>query len=159
MSNHPSPNTTAQSMFFTVALATRGDDLLLREIERLRQAVRVTRLDRPFAIDAWVVLPDHLHAIWTLPPNDSDFATRWRLIKSRFTSSLPKGTLRAVHDAEQERSIWQKRFWSHPICSRDDYDAHVRFCWTDPVKHGLVDQPGDWPYSSFNHARPLQKVG
>ena len=156
MANYIRPTATAQSIFFTVALAARGDDLLLREIERLRQAVRVTRAERPFVIEAWVVLPDHLHAIWTLPPGDDDYATRWRLIKSRFSFGLPKGPLRASHIARQERGIWQRRFWEHHMRNSEDHAAHMRFCWTDPVKHGLVIEPADWAYSSFNHTRALQ---
>ena len=153
------PNATAHSIFFTVALATRGDDLLVREIERLRQAVRATRTERRFVIEAWVVLPDHLHAIWTLPPGDGDFATRWRLIKSRFSAGLPKGPLRASHITRQERGIWQRRFWEHHLSTPEDHAAHMQFCRTDPVKHGLADTPAAWPYSSFNRAPPLQDVG
>lgn len=159
MSKYLRPTATAQSVFFTVALAARGDDLLLREIERLRQAVRITRSERPFVIEAWVVLPDHLHAIWTMPSGDGDYATRWRLIKSRFSAGLPKGPLRASHIARQERGIWQRRFWEHHLHNPEDHAAHMRFCRTDPVKHGLVENPGDWPYSSFNHTQPLQTVG
>lgn len=159
MPNHIRPNATGQSIFFTVALARRGDDLLLLEIERLRQAVRITRAERPFEIQAWVVLPDHLHAIWTLPPGDGDYATRWRLIKSRFSSGLAKGPLHASHVARQEHGIWQRRFWEHHMRNSEDHAAHMRFCRTDPVKHGLVDHPSEWPYSSFNHAQPLQNVG
>lgn len=159
MPNYIRPIASAQSIFFTVALASRGDDLLLREIERLRQAVRITRAERPFAIEAWVVLPDHLHAIWTLPQGDSDYSTRWRLIKSRFSTGLPKGALRPSHSARAERGIWQRRFWEHHIRNPEDHAAHMQFCSTDPVKHGLVDDPADWPYSSFNQIRPLQRVG
>ena len=153
----PSPPLTP-SVFFTVALAARGDDLLLREIEWLRQAVRITRAERPFAIEAWVVLPDHLHAIWTLPPGDNDFSTRWRLIKSRFTTGLRKGALQAAQPALQNRAVWQPRLYDHPIQTPEDHAAHLRFCWTDPVKHGLVDDPADWPYSSFNKLLPLRSV-
>ena len=90
MSHCIRPQIAAATMFFTVSLAQPGADLLILEIERLRQAVRVTRAERPFQINAWVVLPDHMHTIWTLPDGDSDFQTRWRLIKRRFSASLPK---------------------------------------------------------------------
>ena len=159
MSNYIRPKATGRSIFFTVALAGRGDDLLLREIERLRQAVRITHAERPFGIRAWVVLPDHLHAICTLPQGDGDFSTRWRLIETRFAAGLPKGRLRLSHLARQERGIWQRRFWEHHIHSSEDYAAHLRFCWTDPVKHGLVDNPHDWAFSSFNQRNPLRNVG
>ena len=137
-------------MFFTVALATRGDDLLVREVARLRAAVRVTRAERPFHIDAWVVLPDHVHAVWTLPDGDCDFSTRWRLIKSRFSMGLPTGKLRQSHITRQERAVWQRRFWEHHSRDDEDYRAHVQYCWINPVKHGLVDCPGNWPYSSYH---------
>ena len=71
------PKVAGATVFFTVALAARGDDLLVREVARLREAVRVTRAERPFRVDAWVVLPDHMHCVWTLPDADADYATRW----------------------------------------------------------------------------------
>jgi putative transposase len=159
MSSYQRPRITAASIFFTVALAKRGDDLLLREVERLRHAVRVTRAERPFVIDAWVVLPDHLHAIWTLPAGDSDFSTRWRLIKARFSVELPKGEQSRSLAVRSERGIWQRRFWEHHL--RDDADraTHMRFCRNDPVRHGLVDDPLLWPYSSFHPQIALRRVG
>ncbi len=159
MPNYIRPQTTASSIFFTVALAARGDDLLLREVERLRQAVRITRAERPFVIDAWVVLPDHLHAIWTLPAGDSDYSTRWRLIKARFSAGLPKGLLRPSHIARNERGIWQRRFWEHHLFTPEDHAAHLRFCRDDPARHGLVEDGRDWPYSSYRREMPLRLAG
>lgn len=127
-------------MFFTVSLRLPGSDLLILEIERLRQAVRLTRAQRPFLINSWVVLPDHLHAIWTLP--DMDHAARWRLIKTRFSRG---------------RAIWQPRVWARPLGNAEEYDRHLRACHMDPVRHGLVDEPGDWPFSSFQ-TRPVQPL-
>jgi putative transposase len=144
------PKVTGATVFFTVALAERGDDLLVREVARLREAVRLTRAERPFGIDAWVVLPDHLHALWTLPAGDAAYATRWRLIKSRFSRGLPMGHLRPSHRNRGERGIWQRRFWEHHIRDAEDFRAHMEFCRTSPVRLGLVDNPGDWPYSSFS---------
>ena len=145
----------SQSIFFTVAMINRGDDLLLREIERLRQAVRITRAQRPFVIEAWVVLPDHLHAIWTLPAGDHDYATRWRLIKTRFSLALPKRPLDTNDNAGCKRAIWQPGVSPHRVTGPDDHAAHLCFCRNDPVKHGLVDDPDDWPYSSFRKPRQL----
>jgi putative transposase len=150
MPNYLRPKVQGATIFFTVALACRGDDLLVREVARLREAVRVTRSERPFWIDAWVVLPDHLHAVWTLPAKDRDFLTRWRLIKSRFAMGLPKGTLRPSHVVRDERGIWQRRFWEHHIRDADDFRAHVEYCQVNPVKHGLVERPEDWPFSSVH---------
>ena len=105
-----------------------------------------------FEIAAFVVLPNHLHAIWRLPTGDSDFSTRWRLIKSRFAKTLPKGERRsAVRVARNERGIWQRRFWEHLIRDEADYARHVEYCWINPLEHGLVARVRDWPYSSFHH--------
>lgn len=150
MSNYLRPRLPGASIFFTVTLQQRGTQLLVEHIARLREAVAVTRAERPFQIDAWVVLPDHMHCVWTLPEGDSDFSTRWRLIKSRFSRALPVGNLRHSHLARQERGIWQRRFWDHHIRDADDMSAHVNYCWVNPVKHGLVDRPEDWPYSSIH---------
>lgn len=149
MSNYLRPRINGASIFFTVALADRQSDLLQREFTRLRDAVQQTRAERPFHIDAWVVLPDHIHTVWTLPPNDTNYSVRWRLIKSRFSRGLPKGHIRASHNARQERGIWQRRFWEHHIRNQRDYDAHIQYCHNNPVKHGYVANPTDWPHSSI----------
>lgn len=139
--------------FFTVKLARRGGDLLVRHIDMLREAVRVTRTERPFEIDAIVVMPDHLHTVWTLPKGDADFSTRWRLIKTRFSRGLPRGDMRASHHRRQERAIWQRRFWEHCIRDEADFSAHMRYCLFNPVKHGYVTRPEDWPWSSIHRDR------
>lgn len=144
------PRAPGATVFFTAALADRRSDLLVREVGRLRAAVATTRAERPFQIDAWVVLPDHLHCVWTLPEGDADYSVRWRLIKARFSRGLPKGPLRASHEVRQEHGIWQRRFWEHHIRDEADFAAHVRYCHMNPVKQGLVDRPGDWPYSSVH---------
>ena len=105
MPNYVRPHQNGATVFFTVALANRTDDLLVRQVARLREAVRLTRAERPFRIDAWVVLPDHLHAVWTLPPGDADYSTRWRLIKARFSMGLPVGPLRPSHVARAELGL------------------------------------------------------
>ena len=137
--------------FFTVALLERRNTLLVDHIAILRDAVARTRERFPFEIDAVVVLPDHLHAMWTLPPRDADFSTRWRLIKTRFAKALPKEErLSAVRAKRGERGIWQHRFWEHLIRDEADYARHVDYCMINPVKHGLVNCVQDWPYSSFH---------
>ena len=142
------------TVFFTVNLADRSSDLLVCEVGALRKAVTKTRLERPFAIDAWVVLPDHIHCVWTLPPGDADYSVRWSLIKARFSRSVGHGRRRASHIARRETGIWQRRFWEHHI--RDDVAkaAYLHYCWINPVKHGLVDDPADWPFSSFAKRSP-----
>ena len=106
---------------------------------------------QPFQIDAFVVLPDHIHTIWTLPPGDTDFSLRWRLIKQRFSRSIPPGErLSPVRLARGERGIWQRRFWEHLIRDDADFQRHVEYCYINPLKHGLVRRVCDWPYSSFH---------
>ena len=114
----------------------------------------ITRRGHPFEVDAWVVLPDHMHCIWTLPPGDSDYSTRWRVIKSRFSRQMPPAHLRPSHIARRERGIWQRRYWEHHIRDEADYIAHVAYCWNNPVKHGFVEDPRDWPYSSYHSDNP-----
>jgi len=132
-------------------LLDRKQTLLADHIATLRQSIAATRRDYPFTIDAFVVLPDHLHAILSLPQGDSDFSTRWRLIKNRFAKALPKDEqLSAVRRRRNERGIWQRRFWEHLVRDETDFTRHVEYCYINPVKHGLVTQVRDWRYSTFH---------
>jgi len=138
--------------FFTVNLLERkNNDLLIREVDLLRETVRAVRQRHPFQVDAWVVLPEHIHAVWTLPPGDADFSKRWRLIKSGFSRALPKIEYRSsVRKAAGERGIWQRHFWEHLIRDEKDFERYVDYVHVNPVKHGLVAQVSQWPYSSFH---------
>lgn len=138
--------------FFTVNLLERHtNDLLIRHIDIFRSVVQETPKRWPFYIDAWVVLPEHLHCMWTLPVGDDDNANRWRVIEQRFSKDLPITERRsAACVARGERGIWQRRFWEHVIWDDADYAAHIDYCHTNPVKHGLVKQVSDWPYSTFH---------
>jgi putative transposase len=137
--------------FFTVNLFDRRSDLLLTHINVLRDAVRRVRESRPFHIDAWVVLPDHMHAVWTLPPGDVDYASRWKAIKAVFSRRLPRDeTIPTPRLARGERGVWQRRYWEHTIRDEADYTAHVDYVHINPLKHGLVAHVRDWPYSSFH---------
>jgi putative transposase len=137
--------------FFTVNLADRRLRLLTENVETLRSAFRETRQRHPFTIDAMVVLPDHLHAVWTMPEGDRDFATRWRLIKSTFSRSFRAGEpISASRAAKRERGIWQRRYWEHTIRDEDDFGRHIDYVHINPVKHGLVTRVRDWPHSSFH---------
>jgi len=137
--------------FFTVNLADRRLSLLTGNIELLRAAFRYTRHRHPFTIDAIVILPDHLHALWTLPAGDSDFATRWRLIKTTFSRGLrPIERVSASRSSKGERGIWQRRFWEHTIRDDDDFARHVDYIHFNPVKHSYVERVRDWPFSSFH---------
>jgi len=137
--------------FFTVNLADRRLRLLTENVEALRAAFRETHQRHPFTIDAIVVLPDHLHAVWTMPEGDRDFATRWRLIKSTFSRNLAVGEpISASRAAKGERGIWQRRYWEHTIRDENDLARHIDYVHINPVKHGLVTRVGDWSHSSFH---------
>lgn len=138
--------------FFTVNLLERhGSDLLVREIDRLRAAVSRVKQLHTFHIDAWVILPEHMHCIWTLPTGDADFSMRWRLIKTLFSRNIPKTERRsAMRVASEERGIWQRHYWEHLIRDEVDYAHHMDYVHVNPLKHGLVQQVKDWPYSTFH---------
>jgi len=135
------------SYFFTVALADRKSDLLLRHIDALRTALVSVRQERPFDLDAIVVLPEHLHCIWTLPMDDAGFRVRWQMIKSRFSRAIPEQG--SVQGRKGERGIWQRRYWEHLIRDETEFERHVDYIHFNPVKHGFVDRAADWPHSSF----------
>ena len=122
-------------------------------VERWSDAVEKVRLKRPFEIDAEVVLPDHLHLLWTLPEGDADYSTRIRLVKTVFTKSNPKSTdgraTKVSRSKRNEQAVWQRRYWEHTIRDESDYQAHADYIHINPVRHRLVDRPGDWPYSTF----------
>ena len=138
--------------FFTVNLLERqSNNLLVRNIGLLREVVRKVRSNHQFEIRGWVVLPDHIHCIMSLPNGDSDFALRWRLIKSGFSKQLPKNErLSKSRIKRGERGIWQRRYWEHMIRDQSDFNAHMDYIHINPVKHGFVSQVRDWPYSTFH---------
>ena len=126
--------------FFTINLLERRSDLLVRRIDALREAVRRTGRERPFHIDAWVVLPEHMHYIITLPEGDDDFSNRIKAIKIRCVRAIPA----------TERGTWQRRSWAHAIRSDADYSRHMDYVHFNPVKHGHVAFAVDWPWSTFH---------
>ncbi|MEL6618288.1 MAG: transposase [Pseudomonadota bacterium] len=150
MSNYIRPRIPGASIFFTVRLAPRTAPILTDHIDHLRMAVRLTKNDHPFAIDAWVVLPDHIHAVWTMPERDCDYSKRWSVIKARFSREVGVGHRRASHFVRRERGIWQRRFWEHHLRTETDRANAIRYCLNNPVKHGLVLDPSKWPYSSIH---------
>jgi putative transposase len=138
------------TFFFTVNLLDRRSDLLVSQIDALRAAVRRVRARAPFVIDAWVVLPDHMHCLWTLPEGDGDFPGRWRAIKIAFAKSLPVREPRSAAMIRRgERGIWQRRYWEHTIRDNRDFALHFDYIHFNPVKHGLVEHPVEWPHSTF----------
>jgi putative transposase len=136
--------------FFTVTLADRSSDLLVRHIERLRRIYALVQQRQPFETVAICILPDHIHAIWQLPANDSYFPLRWSLIKSGFSRGLAIDVPRTASKAvKRERGLWQRRYWEHAIRNDADFERHIDYIHFNPVKHGLVSRVSDWPYSSF----------
>ena len=139
--------------FFTVNLLERyQNQLLIQQIDLLRDVVRHVREKHPFHIDGWVVLPDHMHCIWTLPHGDDDYVKRMRLVKTFFSKNIPKTERRSrVRHKKGERGIWQRRYWEHTIRDERDYSVHMDYLHYNPVKHGYVDRVMDWPHSTFRH--------
>ncbi len=138
--------------FFTVNLAIRqGNNLLVQQVAILREAFRQTQQDHPFKIDAIVIMPDHLHCIWSLPEDDDNFPMRWSLIKARFSRQIKKGeVISKSRQRKGERNIWQRRYWEHVIRDKVDFYRHVDYIHYNPVKHGYVDSVKAWQYSSFH---------
>jgi putative transposase len=138
--------------FFTVnCLQRRNNAILIEHIDVLRRVVNQVKNTHPFTIHAWVVLPEHLHCVIELPEGDADFKTRWMLIKMLFSKAIPKTEhVSKIRKQRRERGIWQRRYWEHLIKNDTDYAAHVDYVHINPVKHGLVKQVTDWPYSTFH---------
>ena len=135
---------------FTLALADRGGDLLVRHIERLRRAYAAVEERRPFETVAICILPDHIHALWQLPDGDAEYASRWSLIKSNFSRGLPAARRSMSKIRKRERGIWQRRYWEHAIRDDADFEGHIDYIHYNPVKHRLVARVADWPFSSFH---------
>ena len=148
MSNYRRAIAPGGVFFFTVVTHGRSPLFVSEErVEMLRAAFRKVKSVRPFEIDAIVVLPDHLHCIWRLPEGDGDFSGRWREIKKFASRQIDAHT-----NQRNERSVWQRRFWEHAIRDEADWHRHMDYIHYNPVKHGLVTRPMDWPWSSFRAA-------
>jgi putative transposase len=145
---------TGGTYFFTLVTHHRRSFLCEDvSIDLLRESFRYVMQRHPFEIDAAVILPEHLHCIWTLPEGDSDYSMRWRLIKTFFSrrcGSDVKGQVSASRRHKKEQAVWQRRFWEHCIRDEQDWFRHVEYIHYNPVRHGLVKAPRDWKYSSFH---------
>jgi len=152
MSHYRRASIEGGTFFFTITIADRSSDLLVRYIDRLRRIYGMIQQRQPFETIAICVLPDHLHAVWRLPSGDADFPLRWNLIKSGFSRGLqadqPRSRSKLV---KRERGLWQRRYWEHAIRDEADLARYVDYIHYNPVKHGLVRRVCDWPYSSFKH--------
>ncbi len=137
--------------FLTLCLEDRRSDLLVREIESLRASWRAVLASQPFDTVAAVVLPDHLHVLWRLPDGDHDFPSRISQLKAGFTRALPEQF--KSNGRKGERRVWQSRYWEHCIRDAADLSRHIDYTHWNPVKHGLVREPDDWPYSTWKRWR------
>ena len=141
--------------FFTVVTYNRQPILCLEICRKvLKEVIIETKSAHPFEIDAWVLLPDHIHCIWQLPEGDRDYSMRWGLIKKEFTKRT-KGLVGTAHptrsrERHREGTVWQRRFWEHQIRDERDFSAHFDYIHYNPVKHGLARSPRDWLYSTFH---------
>lgn len=136
--------------FFTVTLRDRQSRWLCQHIDDLREAYRKTVNARPFTTVAMVVLPDHLHAVWTLPEGDADYSGRWRSIKAEFTSVQARAGRIQRSNSSRGYALWQSRFWEHSIRDETDLQRHIDDIHIKPVKHSWVERVCDWPHSSFH---------
>lgn len=155
MPNYRRARTSGGAYFFTVVTYHRQPILCRDEsIETMKDVVKNVMTSHPFDVDAWVTLPDHIHCLWTLPEGDSDYSTRWALIKKEFTKRT-RGSLELRANPtlsrirHREAAVWQRRFWEHQIRDETDHAAHMDYIHFNPVKHGLVESPIDWPHSTF----------
>jgi putative transposase len=142
--------------FFTLVTHLRRP-ILTNEVVRLalRQGIQRARQTLPFQIEAWVLLPDHLHAVWTLPSDDDNYAARWAIIKRQVSTLCGKQfneieELSASKQKRKESGIWQRRYWEHQIRDDLDFQRHMDYLHWNPVKHGYVRNVADWPFSSFH---------
>ncbi len=145
------------TFFFTVVTADRTPFLAdASAVRLLRRAIHATGQRWPFTVDALVVLPDHLHTMWTLPDGDVDFSTRWAYLKKTFTKAwlASHGEEQPVSDSKQRarrRGVWQRRFWEHTIRDETDFERHCDYIHYNPVRHGLAACPHTWAFSTFRH--------
>ena len=156
MPNYRRAKAIGGTFFFTV-VTYRRRPILDQPASRqaLRESVDEVRQKLPFSIDAWVLLPEHLHCIWTLPKETSDFSLRWGLIKSGFSKQVRDifhidELMNVSKIKHAESTIWQRRFWEHQIRNEDEYQAYMDYIHYNPVKHGHVDKVVDWPHSTFH---------
>jgi putative transposase len=166
MPNYRRAKLAGGTYFFTVTTYRRRRFLLDADVRAaIRAGIDRIRTTLPFQIDAWVLLPDHLHCIWTLPPGDEDFSTRWKVIKITVTQHCrarlePNVATTKRRDEKNQSTLWQNRFWEHQIRDERDFEKHVDYIHWNPVKHGYVSRAGDWEYSSlqrFIRSGVLQK--
>ena len=142
------------SYFFTVVTHLRRPLFADSDnIDLLRRCIADVKARHPFEIDAFVILPDHLHMAWSLPEGDAGYSMRWNLIKAMFTRHYARGQPMPSRSesriAKREQAVWQRRFWEHLIRDEADFSNHLDYIHLNPVQHGLVLRAALWPHSSF----------
>ena len=146
MPNYRRARVAGGTYFFTVVARERRPVLTGEAVRTaLREAIARVRATKPFRVDAWVLLPDHLHCLWTLPPGDADFSSRWSAIK-RLTSQAAAGS---AGTESAQSGLWQERFWEHVVRDDPDFARHADYIHWNPVRHGHAARAADWPYSTF----------
>jgi putative transposase len=144
-------NAAGAAYFFTVNLADRSAQTLVQHINDLKKVMQKVKAAHPYALIAQAVMPEHLHAIWRLPPGDADFPMRWSLIKAGFSRHIAKTeNVAESRAAKRERGIWQRRYWEHQIRDDTDLEQHVDYIHYNPVKHRWVKRSSDWPHSTLH---------
>jgi putative transposase len=155
MSHYRRADTEGATYFFTVVSYRRQRILCDAPMRAaLREAIKEVKTRYPFTVEAWVLLPDHMHCLWTLPEGDADFAVRWGLIKRKVSLACAgryKNTewLTPSKKKHRESTLWQRRYWEHQIRDQQDYNRHVDYIHYNPVKHGWCASPNEWPYSTI----------
>ncbi|MFL6674295.1 MAG: REP-associated tyrosine transposase [Massilia sp.] len=134
------------TFFFTVRLLDRGSTLLTDHISAFGEAIRQARIRKPFHVDAWVVLPNHAHSIWTLPPGDHDCSSRWRAVKIAFSKAMNKAGVPGANDG----AIWERHYRDYRVADDAEYAALVDYVHTNPLRHGFCEHPSEWPWSSLH---------
>lgn len=156
MPNYRRAKTKGGTFFFTVTTLGRQPILTADDVRQsLREGIDIARTSWPFTIDAWVLLPDHLHCIWVLPEDDANFSSRWAIIKRHVSKRCRnrQDLVSPISDSRKKRKeigLWQRRFWEHRIRDDAEYARCVDYIHWNPIKHGYVDKPADWPYSTFH---------
>jgi putative transposase len=151
MTHYRDNRVPGMTYFFTVRLLDRNSTLLTDHFSAFGEAMRQARVRKPFHVDAWVVLPDHAHAIWTLPPGDHDCATRWRAVKIAFSKALNKSGLALSGLAgASDATIWERHYRDYRVADDEDYTALIDYVHSNPIRHGLCEQASEWPWSSLH---------
>jgi putative transposase len=151
MTHYRDNRVPGMTYFFTVRLLDRNSTLLTDHFSAFGEAMRQARVRKPFHVDAWVVMPDHAHTIWTLPPGDHDCASRWRAVKIAFSKALNKSGLALSSLAgAADAAIWERHYRDYRVVDDDDYTALVDYVHSNPMRHGLCEQASEWPWSSLH---------